>query len=219
MKVNKCFNHSVSILHLLVWKEEEISLLFWAFGAWASLNFTFAFMGGEENQSPILGFWGLCQKVFPFSSIHLNGCLRNPIYPLLRPFYVFDVISAIRANMPIPPLSKSRLMCGVCFRQVYLRISAKRCPFRDSGKVNVRCFKVITWSGSAWMLNREEIIQGKVNVQSTLSSSVTTRRMNHVLFHHSGTHLVVQHYSATCYCTTNCSHRRCFWLLSAQTAV
>ena len=36
-----------------------------------------------ENQSLVLGFWGLSQKVFPFSPIHLNGCLRSPIYPLL----------------------------------------------------------------------------------------------------------------------------------------
>ena len=65
-------------------------------------------MGGGENQSPILGFWALSQRVFPihlygrggnqspilgfldletesFSlfPIHLNGCLRSPIYPLL----------------------------------------------------------------------------------------------------------------------------------------
>ena len=36
-----------------------------------------------ENESTILSFWGLDQKVFTFPPIHLNGRPRNPIYHLL----------------------------------------------------------------------------------------------------------------------------------------
>ena len=48
---------SVSILHLFVWEGEESVSCFGLFQHW---------------------FW-----VFPFFLIHLNGCLGNPIYPLL----------------------------------------------------------------------------------------------------------------------------------------
>ena len=68
-----CFNQQVSILHLLVWEGEEMSL-----------NFTFACMGGNGigGEKISLLFWAFghwVRKFFPFFPIHLNGCLRNPI--------------------------------------------------------------------------------------------------------------------------------------------
>ena len=70
------------------WGENESPILsFWGL---SQSQFYICLYGREiclymwgENQSPILGFWGLTQRVFPFFPIHLNGCLRSPIYPLL----------------------------------------------------------------------------------------------------------------------------------------
>ena len=61
----------------------EISLLFSAFRALDRKVLTLACKGEGGNQSPVLGIWGFIQRVFPFFPIHLYGCLRNPIYPLL----------------------------------------------------------------------------------------------------------------------------------------
>ena len=45
----------------------EISLLFWAFGAWVRKVSPFICMGGEEISLLFWAFWTLRQKVFPFS--------------------------------------------------------------------------------------------------------------------------------------------------------
>jgi len=45
----------------------------------------FICMGGGGIQSPVLGFLGVDSESFSLFSIHLNGCLRTPIYPLLLP--------------------------------------------------------------------------------------------------------------------------------------
>ena len=86
-------------------------------GKGMSLNLTLVCMGEGENHSPVLGFlgvvrefppficmggggirllfWafsGLIQRVFPLFPIHLHGCLRSPIYPLLTTLLLHLVV-------------------------------------------------------------------------------------------------------------------------------